>query len=309
MSSTHKNELTPLISVVIPTFNRAHTIERAVRSVLAQDVGEVEIIVVDDGSTDDTRSVIGNLGADGIRYILQEKSGAARARNAGIEVARGKFISFLDSDDQYLPNHLLRALKLLKADEKICIYAPVVVDRGTVQFIKPPLPYDNASPISEYLLCRRGFVPTSTLVLPAGLAREVRYDGHLKFGQDIDLAIRLVGAGARLVMLEQPGAVVRDHSSAGRVSSSTDVDNLTAWLERIRPHLTERAFLAYRGWHLAKVLARQEQMPAGLRHFVRALLAGAYSPRFSIAVLLQIVLPPAPYRSLADKLVRLGIGP
>jgi glycosyltransferase involved in cell wall biosynthesis len=88
----------PLVSVVIPTFNYAHFVGEAVRSVLSQTYAPVEIIVVDDGSTDNTRETIAHFG-ERVRYVYQENRGLPGARNAGIREARGEFVAFLDSDD------------------------------------------------------------------------------------------------------------------------------------------------------------------------------------------------------------------
>jgi glycosyltransferase involved in cell wall biosynthesis len=99
----------PLFSVVIPTFNRANLLRRAIDSVLAQTIDDFEIIVVDDGSTDNTLEVVNGLGDPRIRLIsLTRNQGAAAARNAGIVAARGELISLLDSDDEYLPLFLER---------------------------------------------------------------------------------------------------------------------------------------------------------------------------------------------------------
>ena len=95
----------PLVSVVIPTYNCARYIGETVESVLAQDFADREIIVVDDGSTDDTAQVLGTFGPD-VRCIVRENSGAAGARNVGIRAARGKYIAFLDADDVWLPGKL-----------------------------------------------------------------------------------------------------------------------------------------------------------------------------------------------------------
>jgi len=89
----------PKVSVVIPTYNRAATVPRAIESVLAQTVTDLEVIVVDDGSSDDTGKVLGEMFGDRIRYYVQANQGASVARNKGVEEARGEWIAFLDSDD------------------------------------------------------------------------------------------------------------------------------------------------------------------------------------------------------------------
>lgn len=104
------------VSVIIPTYNRSHFIGEAINSVLAQDIKDcnIEIIVVDDGSTDNTREVVKEFG-NKVRYIFQENQGAGAARNRGIEEANGEWISFLDSDDRWLPYKLSLQFKVLEA--------------------------------------------------------------------------------------------------------------------------------------------------------------------------------------------------
>ncbi len=125
-----------LVSVIIPTYNRARTIERAVNSVLAQTWKEVEVIVVDDGSTDQTSEVLKVYG-DKIRVIHQQNGGASAARNTGIKAATGEIISFLDSDDEWLPSKTERQVKLLQRTESsgvVCCVcdARMLFSSGTV---------------------------------------------------------------------------------------------------------------------------------------------------------------------------------
>jgi glycosyltransferase involved in cell wall biosynthesis len=104
-----------VVSVIIPTHDRAPVITRAVDSVLAQDGAELEVIVVDDGSTDDTRQVLSTryAGDDRVVYVFQEQTGVAGARNAGLARARGELVAFLDSDDRWLPGKLALQLACL----------------------------------------------------------------------------------------------------------------------------------------------------------------------------------------------------
>ncbi|MGC8603005.1 MAG: glycosyltransferase family 2 protein, partial [Desulfomonilaceae bacterium] len=110
-----------LVSVIIPTYNRAHLIERAVNSVLEQTYDKLEIIVVDDGSTDNTGNVLSQLqdGDSRVRYIRHETNkGSQSARNTGIRNARGDYVAFLDSDDEWLPYKLEKQIPLFQNTER-----------------------------------------------------------------------------------------------------------------------------------------------------------------------------------------------
>jgi glycosyltransferase involved in cell wall biosynthesis len=105
---------TTQISAVIPTYNRAHLIGRAIESVLGQRYAPTEVIVIDDGSTDRTRQVVESYDAR-VRYVFQSNSGVSTARNRGVKEARFEWIAFLDSDDCWLPDHLGRIVNAIEA--------------------------------------------------------------------------------------------------------------------------------------------------------------------------------------------------
>jgi glycosyltransferase involved in cell wall biosynthesis len=117
------------ISVVIPTYNRAALLRRAVDSALAQSVRPTEILIVDDGSTDDTAAVASTW-ASPVRYIATPNGGVARARNVGIAAARGEWIALLDSDDEWEPEKLAQQCRALDAapDARWCITGCTLVD-------------------------------------------------------------------------------------------------------------------------------------------------------------------------------------
>jgi len=120
----------PLVSVVIPTFNRAHLISDTLESVLNQTFRDFEIIVVDDGSTDNTPELIKGYGPQ-VRYIYQENSGQGAARNVGIHAACGDFIAFLDSDDLWLPSKLeAQMTQLLCSDSLFWAYCDMEMFDG-----------------------------------------------------------------------------------------------------------------------------------------------------------------------------------
>lgn len=120
----------PKVSVIIPTYNRAHLIKQSVQSVLEQSYQDFEIIIVDDGSNDGTDQVIRNLGKpEKIIYRYQENQGRSKARNNALQIATGQYITFLDSDDIYLLNKLQVQVEYLDSHPDICmVYASAICE-------------------------------------------------------------------------------------------------------------------------------------------------------------------------------------
>jgi len=115
-SASASDSSAPLFSVIIPVFNGAATVARAIRSVLQQDFPDFELIVIDDGSSDDTAAVVQGFDDDRLHYQFQPNAGVSRARNHGAELARGQWLAFLDCDDWYYPDRLSRHVALMQAE-------------------------------------------------------------------------------------------------------------------------------------------------------------------------------------------------
>src|SRR5215831_17523556 len=110
------------VSVIVPTYNRAHTLRRCLDSALGQTISPDEVIVVDDASTDDTTSVVKSISDERLRLItMPSRKGAQAARNVGITNAKGEYIAFLDSDDEWLPQKLEWQIKEIARMEKPCV--------------------------------------------------------------------------------------------------------------------------------------------------------------------------------------------
>lgn len=118
--SAPHSDMNPKTSVVVPTYNRSRMIDRCVKSVLEQTHYDYELLVVDDGSTDNTRSVVSGFDDDRIRYYYQENQGANAARNTGVNRSNGEYISFLDSDDVFHENHLEIVSSVLDSEPSTC---------------------------------------------------------------------------------------------------------------------------------------------------------------------------------------------
>jgi glycosyltransferase involved in cell wall biosynthesis len=290
----------PFFSVIIPVYNRAHALAAAIESVRAQSFQDFEIIVVDDGSKDDPRAVAESFGDPRIRFIRQANAGGGAARNTGMDAARGQFVAPLDSDDAFLTHHLASMHALLDGTENLAGYARVRVDRGDGRvFLKPPRAILPGEEMARYLLCDRGFTPTSTLAVPREAAVRIRFDEHLRAAEDTDFAIRLTLAGTQFRMLEAPGAIWKDHFDPDRLSSSSGGGQMAAWLAGLRPQLSARAWHGARGWAYAKLIMPEQPLTAmGL--YLNAVLRGCYRPSLAATIFLQIVLGRGGYRRLAD---------
>jgi glycosyltransferase involved in cell wall biosynthesis len=295
--------VSPHFSVVIPVYNRARELGDAIGSVLAQGEQDFEIVVVDDGSADDPAAVVAGFADARINLIRQENRGGGAARNAGIRAAKGRFIAFLDSDDVFLPQHLAAIRRLLGRRTDAAGYARVLVDRGEGRsLLKPPRAIGACEDMAEYLLCDRGFTPTSTLVVPAALARAVLFHEDLREAEDTDFAIRLALAGCAFVMADAPGAVWTDSFDPNRASAGRSTARMERWLDALAPKLTRKAYLGGRGWAVAKGVALHDPLRA-FGYYVRAVLHGCYAPRLAAVVFLQIFLPDSAYRALADLVI------
>lgn len=184
----------PLVSVVIPTYNRAHCINAAIDSVLAQTLGDVEIIVVDDCSTDDTAARVAAIEDARVLYVAQPSNkGGAAARNAGIRLARGEFVAFLDSDDLWLPEKLAKQIEGLRQAGPGCglsyTWLACVDDDGNETLRIHP---DIDGACFEQMLVSNFIGSFSNVVVRRALLLEVgMLDESFRSCQDWDLFIRL----------------------------------------------------------------------------------------------------------------------
>src|SRR5438128_10290292 len=125
--------MSPGISIIMPAFNAERHIGDSIQSVLDQTLADWELIVVDDGSTDHTATVVGRFNDSRVHYVKRENGGQAAARNTGIRNSNGALIAFLDADDLWLPEKLVRQLDVLKKTNTDLVYCDgyVVFDDGS----------------------------------------------------------------------------------------------------------------------------------------------------------------------------------
>ena len=180
-----------LVSIVMPTYNREKTIKRALDSLLNQTYPNIEIIIVDDGSNDNTSDIINNYTDKRINYIkLAKNEGANYARNYGISVANGKYITFQDSDDEADLNKIDELVDFINKNKCDIVFCNVRVKKKNKYkiLIKKQI---SENEILEKLLWGN-FISIEGLLLKRSILKEVTFDDSLLRFQDWDLIIRLV---------------------------------------------------------------------------------------------------------------------
>jgi glycosyltransferase involved in cell wall biosynthesis len=212
----------PLISIVMPTFNRAHYIDEAIKSVLEQDYTNWELIIVDDGSTDRTREIVNSYidSTDRIRYVYQSNAGQSTARQVGLKHSRGEFVNFFDSDDRLMKSCLLELYEALEADPACSIaYGNLyVVDEAGNRLHEIDVPRHSGF-ITEHLLGDSCVSFNSCLIRKAALDDIGGFDTSLKVADDYDLWLRL-SYRHRFVYVDRCLADYR--TTPGQISSRKD---------------------------------------------------------------------------------------
>lgn len=217
----------PRVSVVIPTYNRAATLQRAIDSALDQTIEDLEVVVVDDGSTDTTRSMLAEIGDPRVRPVYHATNrGANVARNTGIANARGEYVAFLDSDDEWHPEKLERQFEALdgRSAEWVGAYCDTTFDlhgpSGRLRsFVATLLAEGDTSPtreggdelIGEILADTVHPAAGSTLLVRTSVARAVGgFDETLDRFQDPEFCLRILSEG-KLAYVDEP-LVVREET-------------------------------------------------------------------------------------------------
>jgi glycosyltransferase involved in cell wall biosynthesis len=181
----------PMTSVIIPTFNRAAFLREAIDSVLAQNEQNLELLIVDDGSTDDTRKLVAQYG-NLVQYYFQQNRGVSAARNLGIRHAAGKFIAFLDSDDLWLPQKLSRQLQWMAAHPEIMLcYTDEIWIRRGVRVNQRNIHAKYGGWIYPYCLPRCLISPSSVLMRRELFDAAGLFDDALPVCEDYDLWLRV----------------------------------------------------------------------------------------------------------------------
>lgn len=275
----------PLVSVVIPTYNRAKVVERALKTAFAQTYRNLEIIIVDDGSTDHTEAALAPY-KDRIRYFYQQNQGASAARNRAIQESLGKYIAFLDSDDEWLPAKLEKQIALLEARPDLSFVACFSTtetrkytgyddhDQQFLKFIRQPFTQN----MTRYVVRRECFEKY-------GL-----FDTSIHGPEDWELWLRLLKQGCRFGYIPEPlmAYTYSDDAISNRpyamlagesIIRQRYIDTLPGFWQRLRIGSAFRA----RSWMNAAICFREHgQHWKSFGYMLSSVLISPFGPRIKL---------------------------
>jgi len=221
------------VSIVIPVFNHERFIQECVDSVLAQDYPELEVIVVDDGSTDATPAILGGYG-DRLRVLRQENSGAARALNRGLQAAHGDWVGWLSSDDAYLPGKIAAQLALAAARPAAgLLYTDWIMINAAGGELSRHVSDEPAATWALWRLLLGNFINGSSVLLRRDvLLRHGAFDEGLRADVDGEMWLRLLRAGVDFA--RAPGFFLRYRWHAQNMSHRRLLMRLSKDVTRMR---------------------------------------------------------------------------
>ncbi|MGI9273834.1 MAG: glycosyltransferase family 2 protein [Endozoicomonas sp.] len=213
---------TPLFSVIIPAYNYAHTLSRAVDSVLAQSSDDMELFVINDGSTDNTPEIIDQLRhkhPDSIQVIDQENRGLAATRNRGVDESQGTFLIFLDADDELTENALDSLRQAINDNPSVEMiigaHISVQADGQKKQRTREPLPDNTEKKFRYYLLEEKLSIANGATAMHRKIFQNYRYPEHFRCVEDISM-FSYVLANYECITLNKPIAYIHKHDDSMR---------------------------------------------------------------------------------------------
>ncbi|MHA1380619.1 MAG: glycosyltransferase family 2 protein [Candidatus Helarchaeota archaeon] len=285
---------TPKVSVIIPTYNRAHLLPRAIKSVLNQTFKDFELIIIDDGSIDETEEVVKKFQKEDerIKYIKHNTNmGGGAARNTGIKVSRGEYIAFQDSDDEWLPEKLEKQIKVFKniAPEISVIYTGFWKVKGNKKTYIPSKRITKKEGDIHKELLKGNFVTTQVAIVKRECFKKSgMFDETLPRLQDWDLWIR-ISKYYCFKYINEP--LVFTYYTSDSISA----DN-TALIESIKLILGKyykefekhKTILANYQYIIGSLLCQNDRLNEGRKYFSKAMKSYFLNPKYLLATIISL---------------------
>ncbi len=209
----------PFFSIIIPAYNRAEILKSTIPAVLLQTFTDFELIIADDGSSDDIKTVVENFKESRIKYYHQHNKGVCAARNLGAQNANGEFVIFLDSDDHIEKNWLEDFYDAIHAVHADIAFCSVKVQRGNqYNFIDPKDPYHNKKDWGVFLA--GAFAIRRNIFIKIGM-----YDNNVHFGENTELSYRIKKENVVPAFIEAANLVYKPSPSGGSKNLQNRIDS------------------------------------------------------------------------------------
>ena len=268
---------------------------------LNQSLSPLEVIIVDDASSDDTVSIVEQYSDERVRlHRCPKNGGGAVARNIGIDLALGEYIAFLDSDDVWLPQKLAYQRNQIfqaRDKEKVFCFSNVICVSGSNRKIHNRIAFQKGMELSDYIFVTHQMVQTSTMILSAALARELKFNVALSRHQDWDLALRAFVGGAEFLGTDEALVEYYDNFDVKRISSHRTAGPSISWAKLAAPLLTKKAAANFYVTVVFPTLLRENPI-AALSGLIKVMGPGRASAALVMRVLAKQIFP----RKLIEKI-------
>lgn len=279
----------PKVSVIIPTYNRAHLIGKAIKSVLNQTYKDFEVTVVDDGSTDNTEEIVKSFTDFKIHYICHKHNrGASAARNTGIKASRGEYIAFLDSDDEWLPEKLDKQMKTFNSESSevgVVYTGDYYVDEKDKKVKKVHIPRKEGYIYEELLAGNYVGTPSALLVKKECFTKAGLFDEDLPTSEDYDMWFR-IAKYYKFRYVKDLLVVCLIHNNQMTANSEIMIEGVKRIQTKYSKKFRKRPYsYSTRYFYLGNKFCHLGKMREGQKYFVKAILIYPFCVKYYIYML------------------------
>lgn len=282
--------LNPKVSIVIPTYNRADFLPKAIQSVLNQTYRNWEIIIIDDGSTDNTEGIVKSYKEARIRYILHKSNlGLSAARNTGIKNSRGEYIAFLDSDDEWFPEKISCQMNIFQKKDSKCgvICTAGYRIKGNQIMSKKSVPI-NLDSFYEKFLFENITWTSNVLVKKECFKKAGLFDENLESCEDWDMWIR-IAKYYKFIFLEMPLTKYVIHSGQLSENLLKKIDARKRILFKYQDELKHRKFVySHHYYKIGNLCCLSGKTREGRKHLFKGILVYPFCLKYFLCLLLSL---------------------
>jgi len=238
---------------VVPTFNRENVIMNCLKSILNQTYSNIEVIVVDDASEDNTEKIVKSIVDKRLKYVrLPRNTKGTQPRNIGIELSKGEYIAFLDSDDTWLPDKIEKQLSLIKRSnyKDVLCFTGIIHSKNSKKNIVINRNLYSTESIMDYIL-NVGWVQCGTFMCSREIAKLTKFSPKVRKHQDWDFCYRLSKNNCKFIYLEEALTVYNIENGNNQISTNSRYDLSLEWINSIKNEISVKSYYAFLINHVA----------------------------------------------------------